>query len=485
MTLTRACLSVLLLAACSAEDLPVDEPRQVTTAMLAGAVVGIPYQQPLAADCPADAPPVWGITSGGLPPGLQVQASSIVGTPSTIGSFGFTLIVTCRGTGTRAFELVVVAAAELTITIPDASGALPPGRIGVPYQVQLSATSNRTGSLEWSIAPGSALPPGLVLSTTGLISGTPEGLPGTSHFLLEVRQGQLGATREASLVLGNPLLHIVGPPDGILPEGIESVFDSVLLRATGGTGPLEWSLPEPPPSYWARIDQGGMLRFIPNLGTTQLRVRVMGGMDTAEIVLSVRARRNTSALMFGLRNSDFIIDPRATSGSIVVPLGLAAEGGTPPYTWDSFGFPGGLAFRNTEYPHFLGTAPVGRHQAVFTIIDANGGKMSSPATVGVVNDLVPGAMSQPYVLSRGQQVLIPVPLVGGWAPHYCPLYYGTLPPGLTLARVNDAPVIIGSVQEAGTWTATTQCNDSAQIYDWFAGGSWHQETWVTFNFEVH
>ena len=170
--------------ACSSEDPSPDEPRQVVTAMLAGAVVGIPYQQPLEADCPAGSPPVWGITTGGLPPGLTIQGSLIVGTPTQEGAFSFTVIVTCHGTGTRALSLAVAPAADLAITIPDASGTLPPGRIGVPYQVQLTAAGNRSGAISWTIRPGSALPPGLDLSTTGMITGTPQGLPGTADFTL-------------------------------------------------------------------------------------------------------------------------------------------------------------------------------------------------------------------------------------------------------------------------------------------------------------
>jgi hypothetical protein len=468
--------------ACSSEDPSPDEPRQVVTAMLAGAVVGIPYQQPLEADCPAGSPPVWGITTGGLPPGLTIQGSLIVGTPTQEGAFSFTVIVTCHGTGTRALSLAVAPAADLAITIPDASGTLPPGRIGVPYQVQLTAAGNRSGAISWTIRPGSALPPGLELSTTGMITGTPQGLPGTADFTLEARQGELVATREASIVLGNPVLRIMVPPGGI-PDGIESVFDSVALHATGGTGPYQWSLPEPP-AFWARVDQEGMLRFIPNLGATQLRVRVTSGADTDEVVLPIRAGRNTSAITFGLRSSDFAIDARATVGSIIVPLAQAATGGVAPYTWDSFGFPGGLVFRNTEHPHFLGTASVGRYEAVYTITDASGGKMSSPATIGIVNDLIPGSVPQPYIVARGDQVLLPVPLLGGWNPLYCPLYFGALPPGLTLARISDTPVIVGTAREPGTWSVVIQCNDSSNIYDPLAVFTWYQETWVTLTFEV-
>jgi hypothetical protein len=53
----------------------------------------------------------------------------------------------------------------LTRTIPD-------GRQGSAYTYTLQ-TSGSTGALTWRVAAGSTLPPGLALSSTGILSGTP------------------------------------------------------------------------------------------------------------------------------------------------------------------------------------------------------------------------------------------------------------------------------------------------------------------------
>jgi len=48
----------------------------------------------------------------------------------------------------------------------------PAGRVGLPYSVQLSTTGGQP-PYTWSLASGSApLPPGLTLSSDGMISGT-------------------------------------------------------------------------------------------------------------------------------------------------------------------------------------------------------------------------------------------------------------------------------------------------------------------------
>lgn len=66
---------------------------------------------------------------------------------------------------------------ESQVLIQIAPAYLPAGEVGKPYQAQLQttgATPNWTAPFTWSLVPGSlGLPPGLGISTAGLISGTP------------------------------------------------------------------------------------------------------------------------------------------------------------------------------------------------------------------------------------------------------------------------------------------------------------------------
>jgi hypothetical protein len=90
--------------------------------------------------------------------------------PSSTGTFGGTLVttsdtlppkgVTLSGTGTQATSLVVT-------TYP----TLPSATQGFKYHAQLNVASG-TKPYKWTVATGSQLPSGLILSNQGLLSGT-------------------------------------------------------------------------------------------------------------------------------------------------------------------------------------------------------------------------------------------------------------------------------------------------------------------------
>ena len=66
-----------------------------------------------------------------------------------------------------------------------ASNTLPAGITGTPYNRQLVA-SGGVPPYTWSLASGTTLPPGLTLSASGLISGTPTAA-GTFPFTVQVQ----------------------------------------------------------------------------------------------------------------------------------------------------------------------------------------------------------------------------------------------------------------------------------------------------------
>src|SRR5262249_25890634 len=108
------------------------------------------------------------LVSEALPPGLSLSsAGNITGTPTTAGTFGFTIKVTDRDgdSATRIFVVrILPATAPLTITT---ISPLPNGTVGTPYGQSLGA-SGGTPPYRWS----GAAPPGLLLSADGSITGT-------------------------------------------------------------------------------------------------------------------------------------------------------------------------------------------------------------------------------------------------------------------------------------------------------------------------
>jgi probable HAF family extracellular repeat protein len=148
-------------------------PLTVTTASLAGGVVGSVYSQTLAAG--GGTPPyIWMISGGRLPIGLTLNSATgeITGTPTNPVSSFVTFKVTDSGlpaqTATMSLTLTI-----LTNTFTITTASLPNGQVGVPYSHPL-ATIGGVQPFKWELAGGSAPPAGLTLNaSTGAISGTP------------------------------------------------------------------------------------------------------------------------------------------------------------------------------------------------------------------------------------------------------------------------------------------------------------------------
>lgn len=173
----------------------------VTLPVLPGARVQVSYSQQLRAEG-GTAPYAWALAPGSapLPIGLTLSPEGLLsGTPSSAGTFTFTLRVT-DSAGARVeqnFSLAVVSG--LTVST---QSALPPATAGVPYLAPLAAAGGQP-DYRWSLASG-ALPAGLTLSPAGTITGTPAAA-GTFNFEVQVADSaDASATAAFTLVVRLP-----------------------------------------------------------------------------------------------------------------------------------------------------------------------------------------------------------------------------------------------------------------------------------------
>lgn len=134
------------------------------------ATVGSPYSQAITAGSGV-APFAFSVTAGALPPGLTLSGAGLLaGTPSTVGSYAFTVQVADADDvrGTRAYTMSV-ACPVIALSPP----TLPDAQLGVPYAQSIAAAG---GSAPYGFTVTSGeLPPGLSLSTSGELTGTPTG----------------------------------------------------------------------------------------------------------------------------------------------------------------------------------------------------------------------------------------------------------------------------------------------------------------------
>jgi hypothetical protein len=161
----------------------VEPPPTITTTSLPTAPLNGSYSASVTAT--GGVPPLsWSISAGALPAGLKLSNSTtntvqITGKATAGGSSTFTITVT-DATGASASQQFTIVVSSLAITT---TSPLPPGTVGTAYDppgLQFTATGG-TGTDTWTVASGSTLPAGLSLSSTGLLSGTPQ-VAGTFTF---------------------------------------------------------------------------------------------------------------------------------------------------------------------------------------------------------------------------------------------------------------------------------------------------------------
>jgi PKD repeat protein len=186
-------------------SIPIYDPVAVDTVSLPYGVTGRAYAQTLSASGGVS-PYTWSIASGSLPDGLTLDGATgaISGTPTTVGSYNFTVQATddIGETGSRALTIAVYDPASISTT------SLPNGEVGTAYNEVLTATGGLT-PYSWSITAGS-LPDGLSLdSAAGVISGTPT-TSGISDFTVGVTDANLEtASQDLSITVGKTTTYYI------------------------------------------------------------------------------------------------------------------------------------------------------------------------------------------------------------------------------------------------------------------------------------
>ena len=130
--------------------------------------------------------------------------------------------------------LVGIPAPPPLPTVAITTASLADGVAGTAYSLSLAAT-NGTGPYSYSVKSG-ALPPGLSLSASGQITGTPT-TGGSYTFIIEAgAAGATAGTKSFTINIGLAL----GP--AALPAGTTGVAYNAALTANGATAPVQWSV---------------------------------------------------------------------------------------------------------------------------------------------------------------------------------------------------------------------------------------------------
>ena len=210
-------------------------PLGIAVGSMANATVGTGYAASPVSASGGTAPYTFSAT--GLPAGLSINAAtgSVTGTPTTAGSYTPTFTVTdnAGGTASQAGAITVDPAPIPPVVVQNQSAS---GTVGTAFSKQLVA-SGGTGTYSWDST--AAMPPGLALSSSGLISGTPT-TAGTYTFQVQASSG--GNTGSGSVTItiapaSAPLAWVTGPT---LPSGKVKTAYSTQIKITGGTANYSW-----------------------------------------------------------------------------------------------------------------------------------------------------------------------------------------------------------------------------------------------------
>ncbi len=442
-------------------------PLTISLTPLPQGVVGSAYTGTLAATG-GTSPYTWSITTGQLPAGLSLAASTgiVSGTPTASGSYslGVTVIDSeaspQSASTTVTLSVVTAQAASAPTGLSIGTSTLPSGTIGSAYSTSLIA-SGGTAPYTWSFVSGN-IPAGLSLNTsTGLISGTPT-TAGTGTFTVAVADSESPAqTKSVTLSIVIAPVSLAITTSSVSSGTISSAYSS-LLQVSGGTGPYTWSITSG--SLPAGLSLGtttGIISGTPTaIGTANFTATVADGENPAQ----------TKSAAFSL-----VIAPATlTITSSTLPAGtqsasysqsVTATGGTAPYTWSisSGALPAGLSLAPAT--GLISGTPTasGNFSIGVTVKDAGSPAQTTTATVtlSVVaagTPLTINSTSLPGGIPN-QTYKATLSADGGTAPYTWSVTSGTLPSGLSLAKATG--VISGTPTASSTTSLTFKVADSS------------------------
>jgi hypothetical protein len=381
-----------------------------------GGEAGVAYSDQLTVTG-GTSPFTWSVSAGSLPPGVTLGVSTglLSGTPTTAGSYSFTVKVTDHSglSDTVPVILAIIAGPSLNFAAP------PAGWTHTVYSDTLTE-SGGTAPFTWSVSAGS-LPAGISLSAGGTLSGTPTAT-GTSSFTVKVTDANSqSATQATSITVSAGVSTTFAAP----PAGLVGVAYTDTLTATGGTAPYTWSVNAGSLPPGITLTSAGVLAGTPTTaGSYPFTVNVIdqnSGIATASITLVVNAGLSLT----------FAAPPAGQVGVAYTDT-LTAAGGTTPYTWSVS----------------AGTLPAG-----LTLAASTGVLAGTPTTAGTFSFTVKVTDASSNTATKATSITIAGGLLAVTAPASTAL--PSAAPGATIsAQLGTVTVTDNRGIASASWTAT-------------------------------
>lgn len=298
-------------------------PLSITTATLADGYLTTAYSKTLTASGGKTAYS-WSITSGSLPAGLALAASTgkISGTPTATGSTAITVQVKDANATIVSKSLILTVYALPSIS----TATLSAGNVGTVYSQALTATGGKT-AYSWSISSGT-LPAGLTLAaSTGVVSGTPTTAVTSSVTFKVIDANARTATKALTITVSTTPPAITSTT---LADGYAGASYSQALTVTGGKSPYAWTKTAGTLPAGLVLSTAGVISGTPTAaGSNSFTVQVK---DANNSISSISLYLNI--------NLPLIISTTVLHDSfagIDFRHALSATNGLPPYAWSISG----------------------------------------------------------------------------------------------------------------------------------------------------
>jgi uncharacterized repeat protein (TIGR03803 family) len=401
-----------------------------------------------------------------LPPGVNLSLSGqLSGTLTASGTYTFTVRATDPANSSkyaqRVFTLIVTPIAINT------NSSLPFGQVGTVYSATLTA-SGGTAPFTWTLAPFNLLPPGLTLSSSGQISGTPT-QTGFFGFTVNVADSANHVSSRNFNVpiypagVYPPLNWTLGPNFGPFTVGLNSIQ---LSGVSGGLPPYHYrytpgttEVPgmrvqdgQPLPTNFPTSVTGGLVGVITAAGTYPTSIRVTDSLgNTFDRAITVTVSPLHILSQFNL--------PRATR-NVAYPSFTFTPYPSGSYTWSASNLPAGMSL-NASTGELTGTPTAsGTFFPTITLRTSS----NNFASVGFAINVNPYAITTDGILTQGiagvaYSTTLAAPGCGN--PCNWSIVQGSLPGGLSLNGSTG--------QVSGTTNGTF--NNSFTVQSQGAGGA--------------
>jgi VCBS repeat-containing protein len=421
---------------------------------LAAGAAGTAYAPVTFARTGGVSPFTWTLT-GTLPAGMAFSSAGVLsGTPAQTGTYNLTITVTDANGCTATVSLPLVINCPGVVITPS---TLQSGAVGTVYPPVSFAQAGGVGAITWA---SGTLPPGMSLSSAGILSGTPTA-PGSFNITIRTTDANsCPGVATPTLVVACPAITIT-PPTTIAPNTLPSGVAGVLYTAmtfaqSGGVAPIAWSVSAGAVPGGMTFSSAGVLSGTP----------AVTGVSFAFTVKATDANGcsgvQTVSLAVNPKCPPITISPTAlpsgTAGAAYPAISFTQTGGAAPVTWASGALPPGMAFSTAGV--LSGTpAATGVFNITVTATDANGcsATLAVPLGIGVI---CPSIIIAPVSLAAGisgvAYTAVNLSESGGVGAVTWTLVSPALPAGMSLS---GAGVLSGTPAQTGTFPFTVKATD--------------------------